>query len=39
MNSVVSFVALLPRNTCVVVLRVYRAVISPLYGDVCGGCT
>ena len=30
-----SFVLLLPRNICVVILRVYRAVISPLYGDVC----
>ncbi|KTR53853.1 hypothetical protein NS359_01985 [Curtobacterium oceanosedimentum] len=28
-------VALLPRNVCVVVLRAYRAVISPLYGNVC----
>lgn len=28
-------VALLPRNACVIVLRAYRAVISPLYGDVC----
>ncbi|MFJ4220376.1 membrane protein insertion efficiency factor YidD [Curtobacterium luteum] len=27
--------ALLPRNACVVVLRAYRAVISPLYGNVC----
>lgn len=35
MNRTVSFVALLPRNACVVVLRAYRAVISPLYGDVC----
>jgi putative membrane protein insertion efficiency factor len=26
---------LLPRNAVVVLLRVYRAVISPLYGDVC----
>ena len=26
---------LLPRNVCVVLLRIYRAVISPLYGDVC----
>lgn len=26
---------LLPRNLCVAVLRLYRAVISPLYGDVC----
>jgi len=25
----------MPRNLCVVILRVYRAVISPLYGDVC----
>ena len=31
----VSFVLLLPRNICVVILRGYRAVISPLYGDVC----
>ena len=28
-------VALLPRNACVVVLRAYRAAISPLYGNVC----
>ncbi|PCN48804.1 membrane protein insertion efficiency factor YidD [Curtobacterium sp. 'Ferrero'] len=28
-------VALLPRNACVLVLRAYRAVISPLYGNVC----
>ena len=25
----------LPRNLCVAILRLYRAVISPLYGDVC----
>jgi putative membrane protein insertion efficiency factor len=30
-----SFLLLLPRNVCVVILRAYRAVISPLYGDVC----
>jgi putative membrane protein insertion efficiency factor len=30
-----TFVMLLPRNLCVVILRIYRAVISPLYGDVC----
>lgn len=24
-----------PRNACVVILRAYRRVISPLYGDVC----
>jgi putative membrane protein insertion efficiency factor len=26
---------LLPRNVCVLILRGYRAAISPLYGDVC----
>jgi putative membrane protein insertion efficiency factor len=26
---------LLPRNLAVLILRAYRAVISPLYGDVC----
>lgn len=26
---------LLPRNLCILVLRGYRAVISPLYGQVC----
>ena len=35
MNSVVAFVLLLPRNLSVLALRLYRAVISPLYGDVC----
>jgi uncharacterized protein len=34
-KSLASFLWLLPRNVCVVVLRAYRAVISPLYGDVC----
>jgi putative membrane protein insertion efficiency factor len=29
------WVLLLPRNACIAVLSVYRAVISPLYGDVC----
>lgn len=29
------FLWLLPRNVCVLILRAYRAVISPLYGDVC----
>lgn len=28
-------VRLLPRNLCVLILRAYRAVISPLYGQVC----
>ena len=35
MRRVFTFLLLLPRNICVVILRVYRAVISPLYGDVC----
>jgi uncharacterized protein len=30
-----TFLWLLPRNACVLILRGYRAVISPLYGDVC----
>jgi len=34
-NPVLQFVWLLPRNACVVILRIYRAIISPLYGDVC----
>ena len=35
MNRTLSFVLLAPRNISVVLLRIYRAVISPLYGDVC----
>ena len=35
MKRVLVFLWLLPRNVCVVILRGYRAVISPLYGDVC----
>lgn len=35
MKSVVPFLLLLPRNLSVLILRLYRAVISPLYGDVC----
>ena len=35
MKRALSFALLVPRNICVVILRVYRAVISPLYGDVC----
>jgi len=35
MTSVVTAIVLLPRNLAVLVLRGYRAVISPLYGDVC----
>jgi len=34
-NSVAAFVLLLPRNLSVLVLRLYRVAISPLYGDVC----
>jgi putative membrane protein insertion efficiency factor len=35
MISVVTAIVLLPRNLAVLILRGYRAVISPLYGDVC----
>lgn len=35
MNRTLTFLTLLPRNACVLILRAYRAVISPLYGDVC----
>ena len=35
MTRVLSFFWLMPRNLCVLILRGYRAVISPLYGDVC----
>lgn len=35
MRRFASFVWLLPRNACVLVLRGYRAVVSPLYGEVC----
>ncbi len=35
MSGTSSFLWLIPRNACVIVLRAYRAVVSPLYGDVC----
>ncbi len=35
MSRVLQFVMLLPRNLAVVVLKGYRAVVSPMYGDVC----
>jgi putative membrane protein insertion efficiency factor len=35
MKRALTFVLLVPRNICVAILTVYRAVISPLYGDVC----
>ncbi|WP_066039893.1 membrane protein insertion efficiency factor YidD [Herbiconiux solani] len=35
MTSVVTALVLAPRNLAVLLLRAYRAVISPLYGDVC----
>ena len=35
MKRTIAFIILLPRNLVVLVLRGYRAVISPLYGDVC----
>jgi len=34
-SSALTHLTLVPRNLCVVVLRLYRAVISPLYGEVC----
>lgn len=35
MKHAMSYVMLAPRNLCVLILRLYRAIISPLYGDVC----
>jgi putative membrane protein insertion efficiency factor len=35
LRSAMLAVVLLPRNIVVALLKVYRAVISPLYGDVC----
>ncbi|MGH1526795.1 membrane protein insertion efficiency factor YidD [Leifsonia sp. L25] len=35
MNTAIAAVLLAPRSAAVLVLRAYRAVISPLYGDVC----
>ncbi|BDZ54774.1 membrane protein insertion efficiency factor YidD [Agromyces marinus] len=35
MRDLAWFVWLLPRNAGVVLIRAYRAVVSPLYGDVC----
>ena len=35
MSRSLSRLRLLPRNICVGILAAYRAVISPLYGDVC----
>ncbi len=35
MENLAWFVWLLPRNAGVLLIRAYRAVISPLYGDVC----
>jgi uncharacterized protein len=35
MSTMLRIVLLLPRNLCVLILRAYRAVISPLYGEVC----
>lgn len=33
--SILRSLLLVPRNLVIVLLRVYRAVVSPLYGDVC----
>jgi len=35
LRSVGQFLWMLPRNLLVLILRMYRAVISPLYGQVC----
>lgn len=35
MRSVLLGIVLIPRNLAVLFLRLYRATISPLYGDVC----
>lgn len=35
MNRVSAFVVLMPRNLLVLAMRGYRALISPLYGEVC----
>jgi putative membrane protein insertion efficiency factor len=35
MRRVMSLLWLAPRNVCVLLLCAYRALISPLYGDVC----
>ncbi len=35
MRNLLLFLLLIPRNLGVLLLRGYRAVISPLYGDVC----
>lgn len=35
MKALVQTVGLVPRNAAVAVLHAYRAVISPLYGNVC----
>ncbi|MBM7832449.1 putative membrane protein insertion efficiency factor [Agromyces cerinus] len=35
MKNAVLFTALIPRNAGVLLIRGYRAAISPLYGDVC----
>ena len=35
MREIGLFILLIPRNLGVLLIRAYRAVISPLYGDVC----
>lgn len=35
MRQVLLALTLAPRNACVAILRAYRAIVSPLYGDVC----
>lgn len=35
MNRPIEWLLLLPRNICILLLVIYRKVVSPLYGDVC----
>jgi putative membrane protein insertion efficiency factor len=35
MHALMTSVILFPRNAAVLLLRAYRALVSPLYGDVC----
>lgn len=35
MTVVAQAILLLPRNACIAILSLYRAAISPLYGQVC----
>lgn len=34
-NGILSTVQYLPQNVCIALLKLYRTIVSPLYGDVC----